>query len=114
MLAILRACGMFILDLFKSRSRLHAENLFLRHQLNIALRRASPRLRLHAADRALLVWLTRACPELLNLAKVVKPETILRWHRAGFKALWRWKSRRQAGRPQIDRGLRDLTRRMSQ
>jgi hypothetical protein len=48
------------------------------------------------------------------LAKVVKPETILRWHRAGFKTLWRWKSRRQAGRPQIDRGLRDLTRRMSQ
>jgi hypothetical protein len=50
MLAILHVCGTFILDLFKSRSRLHAENLFLRHQLNIALRKASPRLRLHPAD----------------------------------------------------------------
>jgi hypothetical protein len=50
MLATLHVCGTFILDLFKSRSRLHAENLFLRHQLNIALRKASPRLRLHSAD----------------------------------------------------------------
>jgi hypothetical protein len=113
MLAILHACGTFILDLFKSRRRLQAENLFLRHQLNIALRRASPRLRLHAADRALLVWMTRVFPELLSLAKVVKPETMLRWHRAGFKTFWRWKSRCRAGRPKIDRGLRDLIRRMS-
>jgi hypothetical protein len=55
----------------------------------------------------------RVCPELLNLCQVVKPETILRWHRAGFKAFWRWKSRRRVGRPRVDRGLRDLIRRMS-
>jgi hypothetical protein len=55
MLAILHMCGTFILDLFKSRRRLQAEYLFLRHRLNIALRRASPRLRLHAADQARLV-----------------------------------------------------------
>jgi hypothetical protein len=72
MLAILHAFATFILDLFKSRRRLQAENLFLRHQLNIALRRASPRLRLHAADRALLVWMARVFPELLSLAKVVR------------------------------------------
>jgi hypothetical protein len=114
MLAIRHACGTFILDLLKSRHRLQAENLFLRHQLNIALRRASPRLRLHAADRALLVWMTRVFPELLSLAKVVKPGTILRWHRAGFKTFWRWKSRRRAGRRRINHGLRDLIRRMSQ
>ena len=113
MFAILHALGMFVADLFKSRSRLEAENLFLRHQLNIALRRAPPRLRLHGSDRALLIWMTKLWPNLLGMVQVVQPETILRWHRAGFKAFWRWKSRNRAGRPQIDRGLRDLIRRMS-
>ena len=113
MFASLHALGMFVADMFKSRRRLQAENLFLRHQLNIAFRRASPRPRLHCSDRALLVWLTRIYPGLLDLAQVVKPETILRWHRTGFKAFWRWKSRNRAGRPKIDCGLRDLIRRMS-
>jgi Integrase core domain len=113
MFVILHGLGMFVADLFKSRRRLEAENLFLRHQLNIALRRAPPRLRLHGSDRALLVWITRIWPNLLDLCQVVKPETILRWHRAGFKAFWHWKSRHRAGRPKIDRELRDLIRRMS-
>ncbi len=113
MLAILHTLGMFIVDLFKSRRRLEAENLFLRHQLSIALRRAPPRLRLRGSDRALLVWMTRLWPSLLGAAQAVQPETILRWHRAGFKTFWRWKSRKRAGRPKIDRGLRDLIRRMS-
>jgi hypothetical protein len=113
MLAILHSLGMLIVDLFKSRRRLEAENLFLRHQLSIALRRAPLRSRLRGSDRALLVWMTRLWPSLLDAAKVVQPETILRWHRAGFKRFWRWKSRKRAGRPKIDRGLRDLIRRMS-
>ena len=113
MFAILHALGMFVADMFKSRWRLEAENLFLRHQLNIALRRAPPRLRLRGSDRALLVWMTRIWPSLLGVAQVVQPETILRWHRTGFKAFWRWKSRKRAGRPKIDRGLRDLIQRMS-
>jgi len=113
MFAILRALGMFVVDLFKSRSRLEAENLFLRHQLAIALRRAPPRLRLFGRDRALLIWMIRLWPSLLGAAQVVQPETILRWHRAGFKVFWRWKSRNRAGRPKIDRELRDLIRRMS-
>jgi hypothetical protein len=113
MFAILRALGMFVADLFKSRRRLEAENLFLRHQLSIALRHAPPRLRLRGSDRALLVWTTRLWPSLLEATRVVQPETILRWHRAGFKAFWRWKSRKRAGRPKIDRELRDLIRRMS-
>jgi hypothetical protein len=99
---------------FKSRCRLEAENLFLGHQLSIALRRARPRLRLQGSDRALLVWITRIWPSLLDLSQVVKPETILRWHRSGFKAFWRWKSRQRAGRPKTDRELRDLIRQMSQ
>src|SRR6187397_212230 len=113
MFAILHAIGMFVADLFKSRSRLEVENLFLRHQLSIALRRAPPRLRLRGSDRALLVWMTRLWPSLLYGPCVVKPETILRWHRAGFTAFWSWKSRKRAGRPKIDRELRDLIRRMS-
>src|SRR5260370_271911 len=110
MFAILHSLGMFVADLFKPRCRLEAENLFLRHQLSIALRRAPPGLRLRGGDRALLVWMTRLWPSLLGAAKVVQPETILRWHRSGFKAFWRWKSRKRAGRPKIDRGLRDPVR----
>jgi hypothetical protein len=84
MLAILHALGMLVADLFKSRRRLEAENLLLRHQLNIALRRAPPRLRLLGSDRALLTWMMRLWPSLLDAVQVVQPETILRWHRAGF------------------------------
>jgi transposase InsO family protein len=110
---LLHLLWLLICNLFKSQGQLRAENLLLRHQLNIALRRAPPRPRLLQSDRVLLVWMTRFYPELLGLAQVVKPETILRWHRAGFRAFWRWKSRKRAGRPKIDRALRDLIRRMN-
>jgi hypothetical protein len=70
MFVILHALGMFVAAMFKSGRRLEAENLFLRHQLNIALRRAPPRLRLHGSDRALLVWITRIWPNLLDLSQV--------------------------------------------
>jgi transposase InsO family protein len=113
MLAILHALGMFIADLFKSRSRLEAENLLLRHQLNLALRQASSRPRLRGSDRALLVWMVRLWPSLLDVVQVVQPETILRWHRAGFRRFWRWKSRNRVGRPKIDRELCELIRRIS-
>ena len=112
MFVILHSLGGFVTDLIKSRCRLEAENLLLHHQLTIALR-ASPRLRLLGSDRALLIWMTRLWPSLLDAVRVVQPETVLRWHRAGFKMLWRRKSRHKAGRPKIDRGLRDLIRRMS-
>ena len=92
MLSILHLLVMFVADIFKSRRRVEAENLFLRHQLNIALRQAPPRLRLRGSDRALLVWMTRLWPSLIGAAQVVQPETILRWHRAGWKAFWRWRA----------------------
>ncbi len=106
MYAILWAAAIFIADLFKSQRRLRAENLLLRHQLAIALRRVPPRPQFSRSDRAVLVWITRLYPELLGLPQIVKPETILRWHRMGFRAYWRWKSRKRAGRPKIDRGTR--------
>src|SRR5262249_59768143 len=98
---ILYGLAIAFCDLLKSRRRLQAENLFLRHQLNIALRRALPRPRLRGSDRALLVWMALMHPGLLHFAQVVKPETILRWHRAGFKAFLRWKSPNRAGRRDI-------------
>ncbi len=113
MLAIVHLLGTYVADLFRSRRRLEAENLFLRHQLNIASRRRPPRLRLLGSDRALLVWMTRLWPSLLGLARVVEPAAILRWHRAGFRTYWRWKSRGRAGRSRIERELRDLIRRMN-
>jgi transposase InsO family protein len=104
---------MLVADLFKSRARLEAEILLLRHQLNLALRHAPTRVRLNRGDRALMVWMVRLWPSLLAVVQVVQPETVLRWHRAGFRAFWRWKSRRRVGRPRIDRGLRELIQRMS-
>src|SRR5713226_1417266 len=114
MFAIIHLLATFIADLFKSPRRLEVENLFLRHQLNVALRRAPQRVRLRAGDRALMVWMTRMWPSLLGLTRVVQPATILRWHRCGFRAYWRWKSRARPGRPRVDRELRDLIRRMSE
>ena len=113
MFPILHTLAIFVTDLFKSRSRLEAENLLLRHQLNVALSRAPERLRLRDCDRAILVWIVRLWPNLLGTVQVVKPATVLRWHRMGFKTFWRWKSRNRAGRPKIDRDLRDLIQRMS-
>ena len=84
MFALLHSLAMFGIDFFKSPRRLEAENLFLRHQLSIALRRVPPRLRLRGSDRALLVWMTQLWPSLLDAAQVVQPETILRSHRTGF------------------------------
>jgi hypothetical protein len=112
MFAVLHAFGRFAADPFKSRCRLEAENLLLRHQLTIALRRKPLRLRLRGSDRALLACMTRLWPSLLDAIQVVQAETVLRWHRAGFQAFWRWKSRNRAGRPRIDRALRDLIQQM--
>ncbi len=113
MLALLHLFGALVTNRFKSRRRLAIENLYLRHQLNIAMRRTAHRLRLRGTDRALLVWMTWLWPSLLGLSRVVQPDTILRWHRAGFRAYWRWKSRGRPGRPGITRELRGLIRQMS-
>src|SRR2546429_7167125 len=113
MLVFLQLLGTFVANLLKSRHRLEVENLFLRHQLNIALRGSPRRLRLRGSDRALLVWMTWLWPSLLGLSRIVQPDTILRWHRAGFRAYWRWKSRGRPGRPRVSRELRELIQWMS-
>ena len=71
------------------------------------------RVRLWNIDRLLLVWLYRLCPALLDAIIIVEPETVIRWHRRGFRAYWRWKSRQIGGRLRIDSEIRALIRRMS-
>src|SRR5438128_9561524 len=90
MFAIIHLLGTFIADLLKSRRRLELENLFLRHQLNIILRRPPQRVRLRGSDRVLIVSMMRRWPSLLAFARFVQPATIMRWHRAGFRTYWRW------------------------
>ena len=98
---------------FARQARLKAENLVLRQQL-VVLRRKSPkRVRLWNIDRFLLVWSYRLYPSLLDAIIIVQPETVIRWHRRGFRAYWRWKSRHLGGRPRIDAEIRALIRRMS-
>ena len=97
----------------KLRARLEAENIVLRQQVIVLSRKARSRVRLGNIDRLLFVWLYRMFPSILNAITVVKPETVIRWHRRGFRAYWRWKTRRRGGRPRIDREIRDLIRRMS-
>src|SRR6516165_10483217 len=97
-------------DCFKSRRRLEAEILVLRHQLNVLRQRAPRRLHLRWADRAVFIWLYRRFPRILDAITIVRPETVVRWHRMGFAAYWRWKSRR---RPRIGKEVRDLIQRMS-
>jgi hypothetical protein len=113
MFAILHLLALLVANCFKSPRRLEVENVFLRHQLNIALRRVPGRLQLRRSDRTVLVWMARLWPSLLGLARVVQPDTILRWHREGFRIYWRWKSCGRAGRPQIERELRELIQQMS-
>jgi transposase InsO family protein len=93
---------------------LKAEIIVLRHQLNVLRSRDQRAVRLRGIDRAVFVWLYRLFPSILRAFAIVRPETVVRWHRAGFRAWWRWKSRSPAGRPKIDRELRDLIRQMSQ
>src|SRR6516162_5714347 len=101
-------------DLFKPRPRLEAEILILRHQLNVLQQRTPPhQLRLRWIDRALFIWLYRRYPRILDAMSIVRPETVVRWHRKGFSGYWRWRSRSPGGRPRIAREVRDLIRRMS-
>ncbi|MDP1965573.1 MAG: integrase core domain-containing protein [Reyranella sp.] len=98
---------------FKTRAQLEAETVLLRHQLNVLRRRAPSKPRLRAADRLLFVWLYRLFPSVLNAVTVVQPDTIIRWHRAGFRLYWRWKSRSRGGRPKVPMEIRRLIREMS-
>ena len=98
---------------FKSSLRLEAENAVLRHQLIVLRRRLHGRVRLTSHDRWFLIQLYRWVPSILQVLMIIRPETLVRWHRAGFRRYRRWKSRPLGGRPQIETELRVLIRRIS-
>jgi transposase InsO family protein len=98
---------------FKSKIRLEAENATLRHQLVVLRRQLKGRARLTNDDRWFFVQLYRWFPSILPVLMIIRPETMVRWHRAGFRRYWRWQSRRRGGRPPIEAELRALIRQMS-
>ena len=104
-------CAM--VGLVRSRAALQAEILVLRHQLNVLRRKSSKRVAVGNVDRLLLVGLYRFSPKVLDALKILKPETVLHWHRAGFRAYWRWKSRSCGGRPKTTMDIRLLICEMS-
>ena len=91
---------------FKSKLRLEAENAVLRHQLNVLRRRLPGRVRLTNHDRWFFMQLYRWFPSILQVLTIIRPETLVRWHRAGFRCYWRWKARSLGGRPQIETSSR--------
>jgi transposase InsO family protein len=112
-LALLNLVRLMLLDLFRSRSSLEAEIIVLRQQLNVLRRSAPKRPALGMLDRLIFVWLYRLAPSILDAVAIVRPETIVRWHRAGFRTFWRWKSRARVGRPQVPLEIRQLVREIS-
>src|SRR6202048_4393704 len=98
---------------FKSKTRLEAENAALRHQLIVLRRKVKGRAHLTNHDRWFFILMYRWFPSILEVLVIIRPETLVHWHRAGFRRYWRWKSRSPGGRPQIGTDLRALIRRMS-
>src|SRR3954449_12236156 len=97
---LLNLIRLLLLGLVRSRTSLRAENLALRHQLNV-LHRASPKRAMFSnLDRLIFVCLYRFAPRIRKAFAIIEPETVIRWPRAGFRSFWRWKSSRRVGRPQ--------------
>ena len=111
MLKLVHSVVSVLVRRFRNRAVLELENLALRHQLHVLRRQRPGRPRLFAVDRLLWVWLYRLWPRCLDVMVLVKPATVIHWHRQGFRRYWRWHSR--SGRPSVDREVRKLIRQMS-
>jgi hypothetical protein len=112
MIAVIKLIASVLASTFKSRARLEAEILVLRHHLMFLRRRAPPRPRIRVVDRLIFLWLYRLQSSVVDAVSIVRPETVVRWHRLGFLTYWRWKSRSRGGRPPISSELRRLVREM--
>ena len=108
-LAVLGALRVF----FRSRSDIALEILALRQQVAV-LKRQRPRPPLKSGDRFFWTALRRFWPRWSNVLLIVQPETVVGWHRAGFRLFWRWRSRARGGRPRITQELRDLIVRLAE
>jgi len=110
---LFRLIGWTVVDLIRSRAALEAEIWTLRQQINVLRRTAPKQLSFSAIDRLVFVGLYRLFPKVCDALAIVKPDTIVRWHRAGFRLYWRWKSRRRGGRPRMPLKICRLIREMS-
>jgi transposase InsO family protein len=111
-MVLVSALFLLIRSLILPRTTLAAENIALRQQLAI-LNRKIHRPQLHRRDRFFWVILSQLWKNWREVLIIVKPETVIRWHRQGFKLYWRWKSKAPVGRPKIDKEIRELIRKMS-
>jgi transposase InsO family protein len=112
MIALLIFVLKLLISSFKSQRRLEAENAALRQQLLLLQRKVRGRAQFANSDRLFFIQLYRWFPSILTTMTIIRPETLVRWHRGGFRRYWRWKSRSAGGRPRIDADLR-MIRRMS-
>src|SRR5207247_4933515 len=113
MVALLFFLLRLLVSPFRSISRLEAENAALRRQLIVLQRHVRGRVQFTNSDRLFFLQLYRWFPSIVKAMRTIRPETLVRWHRASFRRYWRWKSQNLGGRPPIDAGLRALIRRMS-
>src|SRR5919202_2169927 len=114
MLTVLSVLWSLFCCRLRSRAALELEVVALRHQLMVLKRQRRGRPRLVSIDRLLWIWLYRLWPRCLSAMVLVKPATVVQWHRNGFRRYWRWRSRsRRPGRPPVDRAVRDLIRQIS-
>ena len=113
MLDLCRIIFWIVIDLIRPRAALEAEILVLRQQI-IVLRRGRPSwVPFLAVDRMVLGWVCQLFPKAREALAIVRPDTVVRWHRAGFRCYWRWKSRRRQGRPGVPAEIQQLIRQMS-
>ena len=113
MLGLIKLIFCLVFDLFRSRATLEAEILVLRQQIIVLRRGRVGRLPFSASDRLVLGWVCGLFPNTRDALAIIRPETVMRWHRAGFRSYWRWKSRRRPGRPAVSDEIRQLIREMS-
>ena len=113
-LSVLRVLATALSSLLKSQMALQVENLALRHQIGVLKRSAKGRPQLTVVDRGLWVWLCSVWRDWRSALVIVKPETVVAWHRKGFRLFWTWKVRHgKPGRPKVAKETRELIRRMS-
>src|SRR6478736_4528463 len=113
MLDLCRLIWRMFTDLFRSRATLEAEILVLRQQINVLRRGARRKLAFNLIDRLIFIGLYRLFPQTCRALAIVKPDTVIKWHRAGFRSYWRWKSRHRGGRPTVALEICRLIREMS-
>ena len=112
---LLQAVLVTLFSALRSRAALHLEILALRHQIGVLQRSAKKRPKLSASDRFRWLWLSGIWTDWRSALVIVKPATVIAWHRKGFRMFWTWKIRHgQRGRPAVPPDVRDLIRRMSQ